>query len=136
MKTKQIKIFIQALALLAAVNILPLSALAATTPDARCQTFKDQFKVSSGVNIVSDLPQYCSATQLILAVINFALGLSGVVTILFLVVGGFWYITSAGNEEQTEKGKKTIINAIIGLIVIILSYTIVRIVGTTLTLNR
>jgi hypothetical protein len=71
--------------------------------------------------------------DLILTVINYLLILSGMIAVIALIVGGFWYITAAGNEEQVEKGRKAIVNAIIGLIVVILAYAIVNIVIQTFT---
>jgi FtsH-binding integral membrane protein len=48
-----------------------------------------------------------------------AIGLiGGMAFMIVLLVGGFQYITSAGNEEQAERGKKTIMWAVIGIIVI------------------
>jgi hypothetical protein len=41
-----------------------------------------------------------------------------------LILGGFWYITSAGNEALATKGKQTVINAIIGIVIIILAYVV------------
>jgi hypothetical protein len=77
--------------------------------------------------------QNCNAGNtvggLIRTVINWLLGIAFGVAILFLIIGGFWYITSAGNEETAEKGKGTAINAIIGIIIIILSYVIVNVVA-------
>lgn len=69
----------------------------------------------------------------VLAVLNFAiteifLPLVGIIAILFIIIGGFQYVTSRGNEEQAEIAKKTLTNAIIGLIVVVLSYIIVTIV--------
>ncbi|HYV33376.1 MAG TPA: pilin [Candidatus Limnocylindria bacterium] len=75
----------------------------------------------------------CNVTDLLVTILKLLLGLAGVVAVLILIVGGFWYITSSGNEEQAEKGKKAIINAVLGLIVIILSYAIVTIINNTLT---
>jgi len=46
-------------------------------------------------------------------------------TILFLIIGGFQYITASGNPEQVETAKKTIMYAIIGIIVCLLSYAVV-----------
>lgn len=66
-------------------------------------------------------------------VINWILGITFGVAVLFLIIGGFWYITSAGNEENAAKGKTTVINAIIGIIIIILSYVIVNVVSNLLT---
>ncbi len=74
-----------------------------------------------------------SVTGLILYVINIMLGIAGLIAVLFLIIGGFWYITSAGNEETAEKGKGTVINAIIGIVIIILSYVVVNVVSGLVT---
>lgn len=60
--------------------------------------------------------------------INVFLGIVGIVAVAFLIYGGFLYITSGGNEEQAESGKKVIQNSIIGIIIIILSYAIVTVI--------
>ncbi len=104
----------------AAVNLTP-------EEDARCRALKAQFK-----GMYDSLPdQYCSANALMLWLIQQGLVFAGVVAVLFVMLGGFWYLTSAGNEETAEKGQKTLTNAIIGLVVIILAATIVRIVANT-----
>lgn len=51
-------------------------------------------------------------------------GIAGIIAFLFLVYGGFMYLTAAGNAEQSKKGGQAIINAIIGLIIIALAYGI------------
>ena len=48
--------------------------------------------------------------------------------LIVLIYGGFLYITSAGNADNATKGKTAIINAIIGIVIIVLSYVIVQIV--------
>lgn len=63
---------------------------------------------------------------------NILLPLAGLVAVLFIIIGGYRYIVSAGSEEQAEAGKKTLTNAVIGLVIIILSYVIVTVVATTL----
>lgn len=63
-------------------------------------------------------------------IINIFLSVAFGLAVLFLIIGGFWYITSAGNEETAEKGKSTAINAIIGIVIIILSYVIVNVVSS------
>lgn len=74
--------------------------------------------------------QSTSINGLIRTVINWLLGIAFGIAVLFLIVGGFWYITSAGNEETAEKGKGTAINAIIGIVIIILSYVIINVIST------
>ncbi len=80
---------------------------------------------SSGLNCTAGT----SVNQLIKTVINWMLGIAFGIAVLFLIIGGFWYITSAGNEETAEKGKGTAVNAIIGIVIIILSYVIVNVVS-------
>jgi hypothetical protein len=74
-----------------------------------------------------------SIFAVIALVIRVLLILAGALAVLFIIIGGFWYLTSAGNEEQAAKGRKAITYAIIGLVVIVLSYTIVAVVIKTVT---
>jgi len=68
------------------------------------------------------------ASSVILVYINLALAIVGIIAVGFLIYGGFRYITSAGNDEVAGEAKKTILNSIIGLVVIILSYTIITVI--------
>lgn len=67
-----------------------------------------------------------SAVTVIGKVIRLLLFVSGAIAVLFVIIGGFMYLTSAGNEEQASKGRTTIVNAIIGIVIIILSYVIIN----------
>jgi hypothetical protein len=74
-----------------------------------------------------------SLMDLISKILKFLLTFAGVVSVLSMVYGGYLYIVAAGNDETAEKGKKVLINSTIGLIVIILAYTIVTILVATIT---
>ena len=65
-------------------------------------------------------------------VLTWLLTFAGIIATVFLIVGGYQYITSGGNEELAEKGKKTLINSVIGIVVVVLAVTIVTIVTNTL----
>lgn len=54
--------------------------------------------------------------------------IAGAVAVVMIIVGGVRYMISMGNPQQTEGAKKTIIYALVGLIVIISSFSIARIV--------
>jgi hypothetical protein len=56
------------------------------------------------------------------------LPLTGIVSVFFIILGGYQYMASGANEEMAESGKKTLQNAIIGLVIVILSYVIVNVV--------
>lgn len=48
----------------------------------------------------------------------------GVIFFLFMIHGGYIWMTAAGNEEQVGKAKKLITNALIGLIIVLAAYAI------------
>jgi hypothetical protein len=58
---------------------------------------------------------------------GFLLPLVGTIFIIMLLVGGILYISSRGNQAQADKAKKTLTAAIIGLLIVVLSYTIIAI---------
>ncbi|MBA3678981.1 hypothetical protein H0W80_02175 [Candidatus Saccharibacteria bacterium] len=52
----------------------------------------------------------------------------GVVSVIMLIVGGFRYVLSNGNEKAITGAKDTILYAIIGIVVALLSFAIVNFV--------
>lgn len=58
------------------------------------------------------------------------LGLAAVTSVIFIIVGGLQLHLAFGNEEALGKAKKTLIWAIVGLIISILSVAIVQIITT------
>ena len=65
---------------------------------------------------------------------NWILGFISILAVLFVIWGGVMYLTSAGDENRAESGKKTITYALLGLVIAGLAFAIVNIiVGTILT---
>ena len=60
-----------------------------------------------------------SVMQLITNIGLFALMLAGALAVIFIIIGGIQLALSAGNSQGTEKAKKTITNAIVGLVLAI-----------------
>ena len=85
-----------------------------------------QFQTPEAGN--TNLPNDSSFTGFVIRIINIALAVAGLLAVLFLIIGGFRYITSAGNEESAEQAKKIITNSIIGIVIIILSFVIVKVI--------
>ncbi len=77
-----------------------------------------------------------SASELILGVINILLAIVGMLAVLFVIIGGIRYVTAHGNEEQAEGAKKTILHAVIGIILVILSFAIITIIANALIYNE
>lgn len=61
-------------------------------------------------------------------IIILVLGFAGLIALVYIIIGGYQIATARGNTTQADAGKKTLTNAIIGLVIIILSYTIISIV--------
>lgn len=60
---------------------------------------------------------------------DWILGFAGAAALFFIVYGGFLYMTSSGNQQKLEVAKKTLTYAILGLLLIILSRTILEIIS-------
>ncbi|HYV34046.1 MAG TPA: hypothetical protein VE973_04335 [Candidatus Limnocylindria bacterium] len=74
----------------------------------------------------------CDLTQLFLLLIRDILQLVPIVSVLFIIIGGFQMVSSAGNEERLVKAKKTILWAVMGLVFALLSFSIIAIVKNLL----
>lgn len=75
--------------------------------------------------IFDPLSQYNSVQEVVGGITNWILGVTAGIVILFLIIGGIYYITAAGDQKQIEEAKKIITYAVIGLVVILVSYSIV-----------
>jgi hypothetical protein len=73
--------------------------------------------VGLGTLTQANLSQYLAAAY------NLALGFAAVLAVIFIMIGGFRYIAAAGGAE-VEQGKSMIKNAVIGLVLAALSYTL------------
>jgi hypothetical protein len=62
------------------------------------------------------------------SLINYFLGFLGLVAVAFIIYGGVLTVTSAGEDEGIGKAKKIITYAAVGIVIIMLSYTIVTFV--------
>lgn len=51
--------------------------------------------------------------------------LAGAIAVIYLIYGGILYITASGDAEKATKGRTAVINAIIGIIIILLALVIV-----------
>jgi hypothetical protein len=66
---------------------------------------------------------------LIGVILNFAIGLGGVISLLFMIIGAFKMITSAGSAEALKAGQDQFTSAVIGLLFVIFSVLLLQILG-------
>lgn len=61
-------------------------------------------------------------------IVNGALGLLGTVATMLVLYAGFLWMTAAGNEEKATQAKSILTTSVIGLIIIMMAYSISRFV--------
>ena len=95
--------------------------------------------VALGLPLVLSEPAFAATTgvsnveNFIRSIITVFAGLAGLVATGFLVAGGFTYITSSGNPEHLDRGKRTITYALIGLAITIGAFVLSNIVTSLAT---
>lgn len=64
-----------------------------------------------------------------LALADIALRIAGLVAVGYIIYGGLQFIYAQGETDKTKKARQTIINALIGLVIALLSTGIVAFIG-------
>lgn len=92
---------------------------------------------SADIDSVADNPELGgklgTAIMIIgLNVVEILMHLAAYVASVFIIIGGFKYMLSAGSPDANAKGRKTIINAVVGLVISMVAITLVSYVVKTL----
>lgn len=69
----------------------------------------------------------------IVNIIRILLGFLGLVAVIFILYGGYVYLTAGGNEEKVTKARKILINATIGLVIILSAFAITTFIFNSIT---
>lgn len=64
-------------------------------------------------------------------VLPIAIGIGGFLTIIFIIISGIQFITSSGNPEAAGAARNRLTFAIIGFVILALSFLIVQFINTT-----
>lgn len=76
----------------------------------------------------SSLPQVTAEKERLDLFANIAFGIAGSLALLFVAIGGVRYIMSQGDPNNVSRAKNTILYALIGLVVTISAFAIVKFV--------
>jgi amino acid transporter len=93
----------------------------------------DDYGLDTAAKNTGLLPKDNEPVNIVGTVISSALSLVGIVFFLLIFYGGIRWMIAQGNEEEVEKAKKTIIAAVIGLIIVMAAYAITAFVGSRLS---
>ena len=91
---------------------------------ADCRSFED---------VASATAAGCADPNLmVISALQWVIGVSGAVAIIFVVYGGISYATSAGEPSKTQKAKHMITYALIGLAIVAIAEIITAFVSSTI----
>ncbi|MBP8591029.1 hypothetical protein KBI33_00985 [Candidatus Shapirobacteria bacterium] len=82
-----------------------------------------------------DVPTIYGLEGVVTNILNIIISVVGAILLFTLIMGGFRYITSGGDKEQTAKAKKTLTYGIIGLLVVMGAWLIIRLIEEFTGLN-
>ena len=66
--------------------------------------------------------------QIVASIIQIALGFLGVIAVVIILIGGFKWMTAAGNEEAVSSAQKILVAGVIGLVIILAAWGIANFV--------
>jgi len=69
-----------------------------------------------------------SLTVIIIRIINVSLEVLGLLVLVLIVFSGYQWMTAGGNEDQIATAKKRITNAAIGLLIVLMAWSITQFV--------
>lgn len=113
------------------ISALILAVLLIFLPQSQAASGKSPFcggNPSGGVDTAFGCIQVTGAS-FVNTLLNFGIGIAGGIAMLLIIFGGFQIITSAGNPERLNEGKELISSAITGLLMIVFSVFLLRIIG-------
>jgi hypothetical protein len=97
-------------------------------------------QIQKGVNIAANGKNDCNQTtspqafnNILKSILVLISMVAGAAAVVMLIIGGFRYIVSAGNETAVGEARKTIIYAIVGLIIVAVSQVLVHYVLNALS---
>jgi len=83
------------------------------------------------VELSGDIVQGRTLGEAVIDMVNFFIGFLGLIATIMFVYAGVLWVTSAGEEESISKAKKIMTYAAMGIIIVILSFSIVRFITSS-----
>ncbi len=76
-----------------------------------------------------------SIWDIISIVLNFGMGLVGIILVAVFISAGYDFITSGGNPDKVSSARKKLTSAVIGVVLLSSAFLIVRLVSYILNLQ-
>lgn len=94
----------------------------------------EEVNKATGARNINNITDLFNNAGKYMGITTLAFFVAGGLVLLYLIYGGIMLMTSSGDPKKVAGAQETIKNAIVGMIVVILSYWIVQVVGFVLGL--
>ena len=112
----------QILSFLILVSVFSFVAISSTQAQVQGDTILDGLNTAAGS---TELPQGTTDLKATIGtIIQVFLGFLGVLAVVIIIYAGFVWMTAGGDDGKVGKAKKLIINATIGIVIILAAYII------------
>lgn len=108
--------------LLALIPLANVSAIVLQVPNSQWQ---EDVEITGPTQVQWDETSFFTLVQIVNDYLRFAVG---VVCMIVLVIGWFKLMTAQWDQEKMKQGNKLLMWALIGILIAILSYAIIRLV--------
>lgn len=126
--TKRLSIIL--IALVSFCSFLSLPTFFQTTQvyaDVSCDSLPDEAQEAAGCKDNEDLVRV-----VIINILYTIIGVSGIISVVYIVIGGLKFIYSRGSADMVQEGRRAVLYATIGLIVTSLAFIIVNFAVNTI----
>lgn len=86
--------------------------------------------IPNSANVTNSPEEQYFGGYVLPAITRTVIALSGALAFVFMIVGGIQILTAYGNEERVSAGRKTMMFAVVGLVISMLAFAIVQIVSS------
>ncbi len=88
--------------------------------------YEGEFAPPEADGYAEGITQTSSAREFVVNVTNFVLSFLGLAAVIVVIYGGFLYVTAGGEQERADKGKKSVMYAVMGIVIVLISYALVN----------
>jgi len=127
--TKKFKIIFSSLLFILSFLIVAQTGLAITSATVGADTGLD--KTAAGG--YGTLPKDTNLSSIIGKIVGTALAFLGVIFFVLIIMGGYMWMTSMGNEQSTTKAKDILLAAVIGLFIVLIAYAATMLISGIFT---
>jgi type IV secretory pathway VirB2 component (pilin) len=86
-------------------------------------------------SMINNPVSFESLDEFVVHLVNLAISFSVLIAVVALIIAGFKYILAMGDEEKVEDATKSLIFAIVGLVIVFIAPLIVEFITNTLLVN-